>query len=51
MTEQEARSIMDNGFDKVKPIVDKMTTLLMDAYQQGFLTGMEIGKHFTIKEG
>ena len=48
MTEEDVRKAMQEGFDKVKPIVANMTGELMDAYQRGFetcfklLTGQEI---------
>ena len=51
MTEQEVREKIDNGFDEVKPIVEKMTHLIMDAYEKGITVGMELGKNFTVKEG
>ena len=50
MTEAEVKGIMGDSFGQVKPIIEKMTHLIMDAYQKGFLTGMEIGKHFTSKQ-
>ena len=44
-TEQEVRQMMDEGFKNgLKPLIDKMTTLLGDAYENGFQVGMEIGK-------
>ena len=48
MTEENVRKAMQEGFDKVKPIVANMTSELMNAYELGFktcfklLTGQEI---------
>ena len=50
MTEQEAKGIMDNGFAEIKPIIESMTSLLMEAYKKGIDVGMKLGKHFTVKE-
>ena len=50
MTEQEAKGIMDNGFAEIKPIIESMTSLLMEAYKKGVDVGMKLGKHFTVKE-
>jgi len=47
MTEEDVRKAMQEGFDKVKPIVANMTHELIDAYQLVFetcfklLTGQE----------
>ncbi len=38
MTEEDVRKAMQEGFDKVKPLVANMTRELMDAYQRGFET-------------
>ena len=38
MTEENVRKAMQEGFDKVQPIIVNMTNELMDAYQLGFKT-------------
>lgn len=43
MTEQELRERMDVGFEKAKSLVEQMTNLLMDAFEQGFETGFKLG--------
>ena len=42
MDEQEAREMMQKGFEEVKPMVEQSTHLLMDAYEKGFSVGMEL---------
>lgn len=50
MTQEELKDKMSKGFADMKPIIDQITNLLMDAYEKGLEVGMELGKHFTIKE-
>ena len=38
MEQEEVRKKMQEGYDKVKPIVAQVTGLIMDAYQEGFKT-------------
>ena len=38
MSEEDIRKAMQEGFDKVKPIVANMTRELMNAYHHGFET-------------
>ena len=38
MTEEEVRKEMQEGFDKVRPIVGNVTKEIMDAYELGFST-------------
>ena len=43
MTEQEFRERMRKASDEeIKPIVEKMTNLIMDAYQSGFNVAMSL---------
>ena len=42
MTEEEVRKKMEEGFDKVRPIVANMTKEIMDAYELGFSTCFEL---------
>ena len=43
MTEEQVKQEMEKGFANVKPKVGDMTNILMDVYQEGFLTGLNIG--------
>lgn len=44
MNEQEIREIIAKSRDnKLKPIVTKVTELLVDAWQEGFEVGFRIG--------
>jgi len=36
MDEQQLRQLMDSGFEKIKPKVGDMVSIMMDCYQQGF---------------
>lgn len=36
MTEEELRNKLQEGFERIKPSITKMTDALMDVYQQGF---------------
>lgn len=45
MTEQELKDKLDKGFKEVEPIVKQMTNLIMDAYEKGFIIGLEVGKN------
>ena len=49
MTEQEVREKFDSSFAETKPIIEKMTNLIMDAYEKGFNIGFEIGSSCKIK--
>jgi len=40
--EDEVREKMQEGLKRVNPIIEKMTGLIMDAYQEGFKTCWEI---------
>lgn len=42
MTQEEFRQKMQEGFDKMQPIVAQVTGLIMDAYQEGFRSCWEI---------
>ena len=42
MTPEDARQIQEDGLRRVQPIVEKMTNLIMDAYQEGFKTCWEL---------
>lgn len=42
MSEQELREKMNEGYEKVRPIVEQITSLVMDAYQEGFENCWEI---------
>lgn len=46
MTEDELKQKMDDDFKNLSPIIDKMTHLIMDAYEQGVNFGIELGKEF-----
>ena len=37
-TEEKAKETMKEGLKKVNPIVENVTNLIMDAYQEGFKT-------------
>ena len=50
MTEQELREKLRNSANEMKPIVEQMTHILMDAYEKGVFVGIEIGKNFTITD-
>lgn len=49
MTEETLREKLQSSFKDVDPIVKEMTHLIMDAYQKGFLSGMEIGQNIINK--
>ena len=36
MTQEEVKAKMQEGFDKIRPKVAEMTSIIMDAYQEGF---------------
>ena len=36
MTEEELRKSMRSGFEKIRPLIQGMTTAMMECYQQGF---------------
>lgn len=42
MTEEEIRTKMQEGFAKIQPKVTEMTSIIMDAYQEGFNTCFEL---------
>lgn len=42
MTEEEIIAKMQEGFAKIKPKVAEMTNIIMDAYQEGFITCFEL---------
>ncbi len=42
MTQEEVRKKMQEGYDKVNPIVVQVTSLIMDAYQEGFKNCWEL---------
>ena len=42
MTQEEFRQKMQEGYDKMQPIVGQVTGLIMDAYQEGFRSCWEI---------
>jgi hypothetical protein len=46
MTEDELKQKMNDDFKNLSPIIDKMTHLIMDAYEQGVNFGIELGKEF-----
>lgn len=48
MTEEEFRKKMQEGLDKMRPIVVQVTGLVMDTYQEGFKNCWELltGKKF-----
>lgn len=52
MTEADVKKKMMEGFDKVRPKVAEMTTILMDIYQEGFNNCWEIltGQSFLPKK-
>lgn len=52
MTEADVRKKMMEGFEKIKPKVADMTTLLMDVYQEGFNNCWELltGQSFIPKK-
>lgn len=50
MTEVDVKNKLDNGRAKVKKIVEEMTKLIVDAYQAGLETGMDIGGEFSFEE-
>ena len=51
MTENDLKNMLDNSLNDVKPIIEKMTHLIMDAYEIGFNSGLEIGKFLKNEEG
>lgn len=42
MTEEEVRAKMREGFAKIQPKVVEMTSIIMDAYQEGFSACFEL---------
>ena len=42
MTQEEVKAKMQEGFDKIKPKVVEMTSIIMDAYREGFNTCFEL---------
>lgn len=42
MTEKDIKEKMEEGYNKVKPIVADVTNLVMDAYQEGFKNCWEL---------
>ena len=42
MEQEEVRKKMQEGYDKVRPIVAQVTGLIMDAYQEGFKNCLEL---------
>ena len=51
MTEEELKIKLDESFKSVKPIVEQVTHLIMDAYEKGFDSGLEVGKALTYETG
>ena len=45
MTENEVKKELTKSFDDVKPIIQKMTNFIMDAYEIGFDAGFNLGKN------
>lgn len=52
MTQEEIREKMQEGYNKVNPIVANVTSLIMDAYQEGFKNCWELltGQKFNPEE-
>lgn len=48
MTQEEVKAKMQEGFSKIQPKVAEMTSIIMDAYQEGFRTcwGLLTGQKF-----
>ena len=42
MEQEEVKKKMQEGYDKVKPIVAQVTGLIMDTYQEGFKNCWEL---------
>ena len=42
MTEEEIRKIMQEGAAKLTPIITEVSSLIADAYQEGFKTCWEL---------
>ena len=42
MGQEEVRKKMQEGYDKVNPIVAQVTNLIMDSYQEGFKNCWEL---------
>ena len=42
MTQKEVETKMQEGFSKIRPKVTEMTSIIMDAYQEGFNTCWEL---------
>lgn len=42
MTEEEVKIKMQEGFNKIQPKVIEITSIIMDAYQEGFSTCFEL---------
>lgn len=42
MTQEEIKAKMQEGFDKILPKVAEMSSIIMDAYQEGFNTCFEL---------
>ena len=52
MTEQEVRDKLQEGYKKIHPKVVEMTSIIMDAYQEGFKTCWKLftGQDFSKEE-
>ena len=42
MTEEKVKVKMQEGFTKIQPKIAEMTSIIMDAYQEGFNTCFEL---------
>ena len=42
MTQEEVKAKMQKGFAKIQPKIAEMTSIIMDAYQEGFNTCFEL---------
>ena len=42
MTPEKIKAKMQEGFDKIQPKIVEMTSIIMDAYQEGFSTCFEL---------
>jgi hypothetical protein len=42
MTEEEVKAKMQEGFAKIQPKVVEMTSIIMDAYEEGFNNCFEL---------
>ena len=52
MNEEALKQLLQSGFEKIRPKVADMTTLLMDVYQEGFNNCWELltGQSFLPKK-